>query len=180
MQFLEKVPKKYSKNVVVAQFWQIILKVMPKWKLVRNFYKSKTPLNTPLSTWFFFCWVCICLVFYLHIKHFWKKKIIQKKIFSTSILTSIFGLTSIFFDVKCSKIPKSGIFGKSTKKDPKKWGGCPKLANYFESYGQMKILGRWRQFLTSISLKISENRTFPGETTILSFRTILLAYFIRI
>ena len=40
-------------------------------------------------------------------------------------MTSIFCLTSIFFDVTCSKIPKNAIFGKSIKKDLKKWGGCP-------------------------------------------------------
>ena len=161
MQFLEKVPKKYSKNVVVAQFWQIILKVMPKWKLVRNFYKSKTPLNTPLSTWFFFCWVCIFWCFICILNIFEKKKFCKKKNFRRQFWRQFSVWRQFFFDVTCSKISKSGIFGKSTEKDPKKWGGCPNLTNYFESYGQMKILGRWRQFLTSISPKISEISNFP-------------------
>ena len=106
MQFLEKVPKKYSKNAVMAQFWQIILKVMPKWKLVRNFSKSKTPINTPLSTWFSFCWVCIFLCFICILNIFEKKKIKNKKKISTSILTSIFGLTSIFLTSHAQKFPK--------------------------------------------------------------------------
>ena len=54
------------------------------------------------------------------------------------MLTSIFGLTSIFSDVACSKIPKHEIFGKSAGKVLKKWGGGTILIDYFESYAKMK------------------------------------------
>ena len=53
------------------------------------------------------------------------------------MLTSIFGLMSIFFDVTCSKISKHAIFGKSDGKVLEKWGGGKK-----KSYAKMKILGR--------------------------------------
>ena len=42
------------------------------------------------------------------------------------MLTSIFGLMSIFFDVTCSKISKHAIFGKSDGKVLEKWGGGKK------------------------------------------------------
>jgi hypothetical protein len=39
------------------------------------------------------------------------------------MLTPIFGLTSILFDVTRSKMPKHAIFGKSDEKQRKQWGG---------------------------------------------------------
>ena len=40
-------------------------------------------------------------------------------------MTSIFGLTSSFIDVTCSKIPKNASFEKSAKKVLKNGGGGP-------------------------------------------------------
>ena len=54
-------------------------------------------------------------------------------------MTSIYGLTSSFIDVTCSKFPKNAIFRKSAEKVLEKCGGGPILTDYFESYAKMKI-----------------------------------------
>ena len=64
----------------------------------------------------------------------------------TSILTSIFGLTSSFIDVTCSKIPKNAIFRKSAEKVLEKWGGGLILTDYFESYPKIKICTKFSIF----------------------------------
>ena len=53
-------------------------------------------------------------------------------------MTSIFGLTSSFIDVTCSKILKNAIFRKSAEKVLEKCGGGPIFTDYFESYAKMK------------------------------------------
>ena len=60
-----------------------------------------------------------------------------------SILTSIFGLTSSFFGVACSKILKRSIFRKIAENVLGKWGGGPILIDYFESYAKMKIFTKF-------------------------------------
>ena len=55
------------------------------------------------------------LVFYLHIKHFWKKKKFRKKNFDVNSDVN-FRSDVNFLDVTCSKIPKNAISGKSIKK----------------------------------------------------------------
>ena len=55
------------------------------------------------------------------------------------MLTSIFGLTSIFFDVTCSKIPKNEIFGKSDEKVLEKWGGGPFCIDISEVMAKSKF-----------------------------------------
>ena len=64
----------------------------------------------------------------------------------------------------------SVLYGK------KKCGYIKFSVEPFKSYGEIKIMGRWRQFLDITSPKISEISNFPGEATVLSFRTIFLAH----
>ena len=74
-------------------------KIAKKWSnmFFSKYFKSKTPLITLIKQLNFCCWICIILVLILLFEHFWKKKKLKKKKKLTSVLTSIFGLTSIFF-----------------------------------------------------------------------------------
>ena len=180
MQFLEKVPKKYSKNVVVAQFWQIILKVMPKWKLVRNLHKSKTPLNTPLSTWFFFCWVCIFWCFICILNIFEKKKFCKKFFFRRQFWRQFSVWRQFFLTSHAQKFPKMQFLERAPKKTSKN-GVDAQIWQIIS-----KVMPKWKFWVVDVNFwrqlhpKSQKYRTFPGETTILSFRTILLAHFRRI
>ena len=71
------------------------------------------------------------------------------------MLTSIFGLTSSFFDVTCSKIPRNAIFRKSAEKVLEKWGGGPILIDYFESYAKIKIITKFSKSQTPLNTPLS-------------------------
>ena len=94
--------------------------------------------------------ICIFLVCILHFKHLWKKL--------TSMLTSIFGLTSIFLYVTCSKIPKHAIFGKSAEKVLAKWGVAPIFIDYFKSYAKMKNFTKFQKSKTPLNTPL---RRYP-------------------
>ena len=70
-------------------------------------------------------------------------------------MTSIFGLTSSFIDVTCSKIPKNAIFRKSAEKVLEKCGGGPILTDYFESYAKMKMCTKFSKSKTPLSTPLS-------------------------
>ena len=57
------------------------------------------------------------------------------------------------------------------QKKTKKCGYRKFSVEPFKSYGKIKILGCWRQLFD-----ISSPKIFPGETSVLSFRTIFLAH----
>ena len=69
-------------------------------------------------------------------------------------MTSIFGLTSSFIDVTCSKIPKNAIFRTSAEKVLEKCGG-PILTDYFESYAKMKICTKYSKSKTPLNTPLS-------------------------
>ena len=61
------------------------------------------------------------------------------------------------------KNAKKCIFWKSDEKEREKCGGTMKKDEQFKSYGEMKILGRLRQFLDITSPIFSEISHFPGS-----------------
>ena len=124
-----------------------------KMKICTIFSKSKTPLNTPLSTWFFFVGYAFFLCLFCILNIFEKKIDVNSDVNFRSDVR--------FYWSHMLKNSKKCNFWKEHKKIPQKMGWMPKWRWYFESYAQMKILGRWRQFLTSTSPKISEISNFP-------------------
>ena len=118
---------------------------MPKWKFVRNFYKSKTPLNTPLSTWFFFvgyaffwCFICILNIFE-------KKKIFKKKFFRRQFWRQFSVWRQFFLTSNAQKFPKVEFLERAPKKTQKNGVDAQNWRII------SKVMAKWRFWVVDVS-----------------------------
>ena len=89
------------------------------------------------------------LVFILHFKHFWKKKIIIKQKNWRQFWRQFSVWRQFCFWHQCSKIPKNAIFGKIIKKDLKKWGGCPNEIDI------SKVMPKWKFWAVDVIFDVN-------------------------
>ena len=142
------------------------------------FFEYSKPKNTNYHHWaisFFVVGYAFFMVCILHFKRFFKKCFF-KAIFLDVNGDVNFGLTSFFWR-HLLKNYKKAIFGKSVKKVLKKCVGGPNKIDI------SKVIPKWKFWVVDVNFwiqlhpKSQKYRIFPGETTVLSSRTIIFGTF---